>query len=123
MFQIFLHERLKPALSLNINYSESVGGILVFHSAVYSVTNLRFYFVCCEYFWSPKVMQCFFYLILCAYLFTSTHIPTSPAHFESCCQKHSDELLFSFDLNNVTRHVRQTVVTITKSECRCPAYL
>lgn len=62
-------------------------------------------------------MQCFFNLILCAYLFTSTHIPTSPAHFESCCQKHSDELLFSFDLNNVTRHVRQTVVTITKSEC------
>lgn len=114
MFQIFLHERLKPALSLNINYSESVGGILVFHSAVYSVTNLRFYFVYCEYFWSPKVMQCFLYLILCA---------TSPAHFESCCQKHSDELLFSFDLNNVTRHVRQTVVTITKSECRCPAYL
>lgn len=80
----------------------------MFHSAVYSVTNLRFYFVYCEYFWSPKVMQCFLYLILCA---------TSPAHFESCCQKHSDELLFSFDLNNVTRHVRQTVVTITKSEC------
>lgn len=42
MFQIFLHERLKPALSLNINYSESVGGILVFHSAVYSVTNSGF---------------------------------------------------------------------------------
>lgn len=41
MFQIFLHERLKPALSLNINYSESVGDILVFHS-VFSVTNSGF---------------------------------------------------------------------------------
>lgn len=113
MFQIFLHERLKPAefkyKLLRISrghFSVSLGSFFC--------DKLRFYFVYCEYFWSPKVMQCFLYLILCA---------TSPAHFESCCQKHSDELLFSFDLNNVTRHVRQTVVTITKSECRCPAYL
>lgn len=50
----------------------------------------------------------------------SIHIPTSQLILNRVARnylKHSDELLFSFDLNNVTRHVRQTVVTITKSEC------
>lgn len=72
MFQIFLHERLKPAefkyKLLRISrghFSVSLGSFFC--------DKLRFYFVYCEYFWSPKVMQRFFYLILCAYLFTSQH--------------------------------------------------
>lgn len=77
MFQIFLHERLKLAEFKYKLLRISRGHFSVSLGCLFC-DKLRFYFVYCEYFWSPKVMQRFLYLILCA---------TSPAHFESRFQK------------------------------------